>query len=221
MPHVPIVLNTGERTITIIGGGVVAERKAEMLLKFGVHIQMVAEEFTEKIQQLPVERSKLKISDVAQVEKALQDSALVIIATDNAILNSDLECFCLKKGILYNRIDDQKSPVIFPATVDSNGVIVSVSTSGRSPAFARYMRDYLSKHLDNRTVALPVLEKLRLNSHIQDFHKRSEFFQQLLHDARFWTLIGEGKLQKAYEYGFDLATDFNIALTRHDKTKSD
>lgn len=219
MAHVPIVLNTREKAILIIGGGSVAERKAEMLLRFNARILLVSEKFTEGILKLPIETRKLRIEDVFQVENLLTEAAFVIIATDNSILNSDLENLCSKRGILYNRIDEQSSSIIFPATVESNGVVVSVSTSGRSPAFARFMRDHLSKNLDRHTVALPVLEKLRMNCHIKDFHKRSEFFQQLLQDRKFWSLVDAGKLQGAYEYGFDLLTDFSFVKDKPAKSQ--
>lgn len=201
MAHVPIMLNTEDKSILIIGGGQVAERKAEILLRCGARIHLISEEFTENILKLPVETTRLRIDDISKIKDQIRNCAFVIIATDNTSLNSQLESHCRDTGVLYNRIDERRSPVIFPAVANSNGVTVSVSTSGRSPGFARFLRDTISLDLDKYTAALPVLEKIRLNCHIRDFHKRSGFFQKLLHDQEFWNRVDSGKMESAYEYG--------------------
>lgn len=195
------MLNTGDGKVLIIGGGEIAARKTEMLLRYGAHITMVAADFVDRISELNVETIRMQIEDVSKLESLLDDAALVLIATDDSDLNSRIESACVKNEILYNRIDEQKSPVIFPATLESNGVLVSVSTSGKSPAFARFMRDVLARNIEPFTVALPVMERLRQSCQIKDFHSRSMYFSTLLQDEAFWNLIHKQDLDEAYEYG--------------------
>lgn len=208
MGHIPIMLNVPDKKVLIIGGGEVAARKAEKILERNVGIRMISSEFSSLVSSFDVEKIVMEIKAPSEIQEYAEDSAFVIIATDDIALNDKLEAFCIERNILYNRVDEQKSPLIFPATFESDGVVVSVSTSGKSPSLARYIRDMLHDDLKKYSVALPVAERLRKEIKMEDFHKKAQFFRTLFEDEEFWALLRSGDSHGAYEFGKNFSTAF-------------
>lgn len=208
MSYLPIMLNVLDKRVLIIGGGEIAEKKAEIMLKYGVKVDVLASKFSDSFSVLNVRKTNIKIETSNEIENYLEGSPIVIIATNDRSLNYDIEQLCAKKGLLYNRVDEAESPFIFPATFESGGVVVSVSTGGRSPSFARFLRDILYEDSRGYIEGLPVIENLRSGIEIKDFHRRAEFFRALLDSRNFWDLISSGKTRDAYEFGLKMSDSY-------------
>ena len=85
--------------------------------------------------------------NVKVVEREFDDNDLngafcVISATDNEQVNSHIFELCKEKNILVNTVDDkEKCGFIFPALVQKNSVTVGITTSGKSPIYAKYLKE--------------------------------------------------------------------------------
>lgn len=202
------MLNTSGRNVLIIGGGEIAARKAEKIMAQGASVRIISSEFSEATSGLDVAKLKISIRDPSEIKDHFACSAFTIIATDDSDLNERLEDYCINHGILYNRVDEKRSPVIFPAVFESNGVTVAVSTSGKSPSLSRFIRDMLYEDLEKYSIALPVAEKLRNEIRISDFHTKAAFFRALLENERFWQLLRAGNTEDAFEWGLKLSDLF-------------
>ena len=205
MDYLPIMLNLSGRTVVIIGGGEAAFKKARNVLPHCGAITVVASRFSSKMDKLPVKKVRMKIDSIFQLDGFLQDGSIVIIATDDISLNDRLERECRKRGMLFNRVDRGDSPFIFPASFDIDGVVISVSTRGRSPSLSRYLSKLLQKDVRDYAVALPVLEKLRARVKLSTPGDRADYFNGLLSDQDFWALIGSGRTEDAFEHGLRLS----------------
>jgi precorrin-2 dehydrogenase/sirohydrochlorin ferrochelatase len=71
---------------------------------------------------------------------------LVIAATDDLELNSRIAKDAEKRGLLCNVVDyPQEGNFILPALIQRGALIVAISTSGKSPALARQIRQDLGQ----------------------------------------------------------------------------
>ena len=154
MDYLPIFLRVQNRLAVVVGGGAVAARKAELLLKCGARVRLVAPELAAGTQELlrdhgaAHEMSHLRASfDVTHLEGA----ALVIAATDSAALNAQVSQAARTRGVPVNVADDaDHSDFILPAIVDRSPVIVAVSSAGTAPVLARRVREQIEALLPAR-----------------------------------------------------------------------
>lgn len=208
LDYIPIMLNVSDRKVVIIGGGDAAYKKVKNLLNHGRNITVIASDFDSRFAALEIEKIRAHIHDPGQVDELLQGGNIVIIATDDPDLNGSLEEVCKKRNLLYNRVDEVKSPFIFPASFESNGVIVSVSTLGRTPSLTRFIRDRIREELGDLPLSLPVVEKLRNDCGISGLKQRAKFFRKLLETAEFWQLISHNRAEEAYALGMALSKEY-------------
>ncbi len=148
-PHgLPADLSAGARTAcSRHRGGAVAARKAELLLKCGRRVLLVAPELAaatqELLRQLPA-AAEMSHLDASFAASHLDGAALVIAATDCAEINAQVSSMARARGIPVNVADNAElSDFILPAIVDRSPVVVAVSSAGTSPVLARRVREQI------------------------------------------------------------------------------
>ena len=140
MKYYPLFLDITDRRCVVVGGGEVAERKAERLLDFGASVVVVAKTLTPGLETLKKEG---KINHIkADYDKALIDDAFLVFgATDRDDVNADISRDARGKGILVNIVDDpDKCDFVLPSLLMQGDLLVAVSTGGKSPALAKKLR---------------------------------------------------------------------------------
>ncbi|HCT64245.1 MAG TPA: siroheme synthase [Lachnospiraceae bacterium] len=144
MAYFPFFVEIKNRNCLIVGGGIVAARKAETLLNFGCNITVVSPNFCEEIKQLDninLIKRDLKFSD-------LESSFFVIAATNNTGVNSEIGAFCRRKNILVNVVDvKDECSFIFPSIYKNGDIVAGVTTSGKSPQIASIVRKTISENV--------------------------------------------------------------------------
>lgn len=205
MNYIPIMLNVSDRKVVIIGGGNAAYKKVKNLLSHDRNITVIASHFDPKFSDIQVDMIRMQIEDPGQVDNFLEGGNIVIIATDDAGLNQSLEDVCKRRHLLYNRVDDARSPFIFPASFESNGVIISISTMGRAPSLTRYIRDKTEERIAELPLALPVVERLRADCGIPGLKEKAEYFRKLFENTQFWEYISKDMTEDAYILGINLS----------------
>lgn len=145
-----MLLDVTNRPIVIVGGGVVAARKAEALLAAGAtKITVVAPAF---IGGMPTGVKRVT-GDYRSFH--LKGAGLVFAATSSHDVNAAVVRDAQKKGILVCRVDQGEDAGDFTsmATYRDSSVFLAVSASG-SPAVAARVRDQLGRSLDRDLVML-------------------------------------------------------------------
>jgi uroporphyrin-III C-methyltransferase / precorrin-2 dehydrogenase / sirohydrochlorin ferrochelatase len=154
MDYLPIFLRVQNRLAVVVGGGAVAARKAELLLKCGARVRLVAPELAPGTQELLRGHSaahEMSHLNAAFDARHLEGAALVIAATDSAPLNAQVSLIARSRGIPVNVADDaDTSDFILPAIVDRSPVIVAISSAGTSPVLARRVREQIEALLPAR-----------------------------------------------------------------------
>lgn len=193
----PIMLNLKGRSVLVIGGGVVALRKVEILSEFEADITVVSEMFIEDFNKFDIEKIKLKINESKDLEPLMAGRILVIVATNDKKLNELSEQLCNKYNILCNRVDVRESSAIFAATLKNRDIIVSISSSGTIPSFSVFLRDKIAGQIEFYMPALEILKKVRESIKIRDYESRKKLFNEILNNEEFWHNIEVGNLQNA------------------------
>lgn len=147
----PAMLNLTGRKITIIGGGRVAYRKAKAFLNFGAKVYVFAPRLYEAFKNIEDQIIKQEVyieqQDLAYI---VENSFIVVAATDSRTLNEQIGEHCEKSGILCNVIDAiHLSSFIVPAYMRRGDLIISVSTNGKSPSLAKKIKKELEATYDS------------------------------------------------------------------------
>ena len=147
MSYFPTFLNLKNKKILIIGGGNIAYNKLEKLLDFTDNITLIAEEFSDEIEKIVKEQNLPKITRSYQ-KNDIDGFDVVITAVDDMELQKKIFEESRGKNILVNSVDlIDYCDFIFPAYIKKSDLIISISTSGQSPAIAKYLKRYIAKLL--------------------------------------------------------------------------
>ena len=201
MPHYPINLDLRERRCVVIGGGAVAERKVESLIEYGAAVRVVSPAITPALERLASEGLIERI-DSEYREDHLEGAVLVIGATDDRDVNSRISSDARNRGLLVNIVDDPELCNFFvPASVRHGDLIISVSTSGKSPAMARRLREEIEAcYGPEYGLLADLLGSLRdeVKAAYSDPAERTRAYVRIL-DSDALSLLAEGKPDEALE----------------------
>ena len=201
MSHYPVSLDLTDRRCVVIGGGAVAERKVLTLLDFGAAVTVGAPDLTRRLRDLS---AKGLIEHVAgrYAPEILEGAFLVITATDDREVNREVSSEAQRRGILVNVADDPELCTFFmPAVVRRGDFIVSVSTSGKSPALAKRVREELESRFGPEYGELAdLLGELReeVKAKYPNEEDRRQAFGRIL-SSDVLDLLAQGKRDEAIE----------------------
>jgi uroporphyrin-III C-methyltransferase/precorrin-2 dehydrogenase/sirohydrochlorin ferrochelatase len=154
MDYLPIFIQLRGEPAVVVGGGQVALRKVEVLLKAGARITVIAPKLHEELRAL-AERGQLDYLALEFQPHHLDGIGLAIAATDSRVVNSAVSTAARARRVPVNVVDDPElSTFIFPAIVDRSPVLVAVGSSGSSPVLARRVRQQIEGLLPARLGAL-------------------------------------------------------------------
>ena len=128
----PVSIDLNNKNVLVIGAGKIALRKIETLLNYNCNINVITKEILEE-KFLELEKNnKIKIFKNQEFkEKFLQDIFLVVVATDNEVLNKNISQLCMSKNILVNNItskDDMN--VRFASIYEKDDIQIAISANG-------------------------------------------------------------------------------------------
>lgn len=143
MDSLPVHLRLSGQRCLVIGGGEIAQRKCDLLLRAGALITLVAPEVLPELAKRVIAAGGL-VSLKSYDRNDLAGHRLVIAATDQAALNQKVFDDAEAAGILVNVVDAPAlCRFIFPAIVDRSPLVISAGTTGAHPVLARQIRTQL------------------------------------------------------------------------------
>jgi precorrin-2 dehydrogenase/sirohydrochlorin ferrochelatase len=141
--YYPIFLKVETRLCLVVGGGEVGARKVKTLLSCGASVALVSLELVEWLEE-KIEEGVVDLLGDHYEEKYLEGCSLVIAATDDLELNRRIAKDAEKRRLLCNVVDyPQEGNFILPALIQRGALTLAISTSGKSPALARQIREDL------------------------------------------------------------------------------
>jgi len=140
MKTYPIHLDIQGRRCLVVGGGPVAARKVEGLLAAGARVALVSPRLHPPLEALAA-TGGIDWTGRQYRDGDLDDAFLVIAATDQATVNRQIAAEAGRRGVLCNVVDrPDAGSFSLPSVVRRGDLVLTVSTSGQSPALAKHLR---------------------------------------------------------------------------------
>ncbi|MGD9290739.1 MAG: bifunctional precorrin-2 dehydrogenase/sirohydrochlorin ferrochelatase [Desulfobacterales bacterium] len=198
MKYYPVHLDINNRSCLVVGGGGVGTRKVKTLLECGARVTVVSLNVSPQLQNLAAS------GDIRLVRRAyqsgdLEDMFLVIGATNDEQLNKQISSDANGLNMLCNIADrPEVCNFILPSIVRRDDLVITISTSGKSPALAKKLRKALQNQFGKEYGKLLVLmgairQKLLEQTHEPEAHK--PLFEQLI-NSDLIEMIQEGEVEK-------------------------
>lgn len=141
-PFFPMMIDLSGKKVLVAGGGKIASRRTETLIRCGADVTAVSPEFCDDFPNVSRRISReFQPSDIDD-----EKLTLIIAATDNREVNHIIYSTAKSKSIPVNVADCQKEcDFFFPSLINSGHVAASVSTAGLSSSLTRRLSDRLRK----------------------------------------------------------------------------
>ncbi len=131
------------RAVLVVGAGLVALRKATELVEAGADVTVVAPSIDQGFERLDV---TIERREYARGE--VDGYWFVVTATDDPDVNAAVYADGLAATVFVNAADDPANcSAILPARLRQGDLTVAVSTNGRSPAFASWLKGRIGEQL--------------------------------------------------------------------------
>ncbi len=147
-PILPVGLLVAGRPCLVVGGGQIAARKVGHLLDAEANVTVVSSTVTDALQAL-ARSGKIRVTKRAFAASDVQGKHLVFATTDSEAVNRCVIESCRKRGVLCSAADSHwpEGDFVTPAICRKNGLVVTVSTGGRSCRQARIVKDRIAQLL--------------------------------------------------------------------------
>ena len=195
MKYYPIHLDIRNRHCLVVGGGSVGTRKTETLLDCDAKVTVISPQASGKLQEL-AQAGSISLKNRGYRTTDLEGIFLVIGATDDETLNQQISHDADSRNTLCNIADrPQVCNFILPSIVQRGDLVITISTSGKSPALSKHLRksleDQFGEEYDHFLQLMgSIRKKLLRQSHEPEAHK--QLFNQLINDGLL-DLIRDGK----------------------------
>ena len=175
----PVYLDIRGKRCVIVGGGKVAYRKACSLQDAGADVIVISPDVCSDMER----RNGLTVIKKNYEDVFIDNSFLVIAATDNQEVNKKVAIDAAKRNILVNVVDcPEQCSFTVPSTINRGDLCISISTGGASPALAKNIRrkleDIFGSEYEEYINLLTKMRALAL-SEITDDLKRRKILQRL------------------------------------------
>lgn len=196
MRYYPVHLDIQNRNCLVVGGGAVGTRKVLTLLQCGARVTVVSPIISDRLRELAA-TGTLTLYKRPYQTGDLDGIFLVIGATNDEALNRRISSDAEGINTLCNIADRPEiCNFILPSIVRRDDLVITISTSGRSPALAKKLRQILEnqfgeEYADFLRLMGAIRKKLLKRSHEPEAHKY--LFEQLI-NSDLIALIREKKI---------------------------
>lgn len=183
MQYLPLFADLRTRACLVVGGGVVAERRVRQLLRAGARVTVAAPAMTAQLAEWRREGT-IAHEPTGHELPSFDDYWLIIAATGDRAVNGRVASAAERAKRLCNVVDDpERCSFIMPAIIDHDPVTIAVSSSGRSPVVARWIKGIVEATIPAGVGSLAALAgrfRARVKETLSDPTERRRFWQSVL-----------------------------------------
>ena len=194
----PLYVDVTGKRVVVFGGGEVAERKISQILDTGGAggmIEVYSREFTPHIEELR-EKGTIRCfrCDLwsRNLREQIKGAFLILVCTDDEALNERILNAAANFDVLVNYRDE--GDAFMSAVVNKGGFLISVSTEGKGPAMARYMKKKIAALIGDKEAKMLLIQSyLRgsLKERIKEEKRRRAILNHVLSDSECWDALDE------------------------------
>lgn len=214
MNYLPVFYDIAGKPCLVVGGGAIAARKAELLLRAGGSVRLVAPAIGERAREMAAD---IEIEERAFETTDLDGLVCAIAATDDRALNAEISRLAQSRNILVNVVDNPAlCSFIMPSMIDRDPVQIAVSTGGVSPVLARLLRARLESSIPGAYGQLARLaeeQRGAVKNAFSDVDSRRRFWESVL-DGQVAELVFAGRSGDARELFARELEDFDGSSPR-------
>jgi precorrin-2 dehydrogenase/sirohydrochlorin ferrochelatase len=193
------LLDIKDKKAVVFGGGKTANRRVAKLLKAGAVVTVVSREFARRLEEFDDANLKLVKKEIEDGVPFIEESEIVLIATDNRALNDRLEGEARALKRIVNRAD-KTSDFVIPATLETGDVTISISTGGKSPAVSKNIKKRIKRVLSEDDLYLIEIEEFareKLKKKVKKQPEREKFLRELINRSDIIEKIRTGDSEGA------------------------
>jgi precorrin-2 dehydrogenase/sirohydrochlorin ferrochelatase len=142
---------------------------------------------------MPVRREPVNLEAVSDegLSGLLDGAFLVIAALSDPAGNDRVGRLCREKRILFNNADGEQGDVQLPSVIRGENYTIAVSTGGKSPAVARFLRERMESDYPALDAMIDLQQRLRgrLREYEPDQERRSAILRNVVSDPAVWSLL--------------------------------
>jgi precorrin-2 dehydrogenase/sirohydrochlorin ferrochelatase len=144
MRYFPLFLDLVDKPVLVVGGGEVASRKVEALLKAGADVTIVSPSLVDFLAKLANDHQVRWVQRFYSSDIVTSLFVQVWATTDNPALNHQVYKDAKALGILVNVVDDKPyCDFITPSMINRGRIQIAISSGGASPVLIRNIREKL------------------------------------------------------------------------------
>ena len=217
MRYFPMFLDVENKSILVVGGGEVACRKVDSLLRAGADVTLVSPKVAPYLQQL-VDENKLHWVQNFYSSRIISKEYLQVWATtDNPSLNHQVYSDAKKLGILVNVVDDLPyCDFITPSMINRGRIQIAISSGGASPVLVRNIREKLETVLPQKIGLLADFGASKRNSIKESFptvDERRKFWERFLSSSFIEQVTDREQLEAYYQQALTEGVDSEEQVT--------
>jgi len=183
MDYLPVFMDLKGKPALVIGGGDVASRKTDLLLRAGAQVTVVSPELGEGLAQRAA-RGEVRHVRASFAPAHVDGKHIVVAATDDDTVNRAVHGACVSRGIPVNVVDQAHlCTFIMPAIIDRSPIVVAISSGATSPVLARRLRTKIESVLPASIGRLAVLAarfRSTVKAKFPDVNQRRQFWERTL-----------------------------------------
>lgn len=199
MEYLPLFVDLRSRKVVLVGGGDVAARKAELLLRANASLVVISPTLCPVLQRLHQENKLIWIEEKYHPSH-LEKTYLVIAATDESALNAKVFHDAEFRQIFVNVVDEKPlCSFIVPSIIDRDPVVVAISSGGTAPVLARLLREKLETMLPSSLGKMAEIAghwREKVKTSITSMRQRKRFWEKSF-SGRFASLVESGQFSEA------------------------
>lgn len=198
MNRFPLCINLEDKSFLVVGSGRIARRKLSAISEFTSNITVISNEEADGLayEGLKIVKKSFDASD-------LEGFDFVITATGSREQDETIVAACKSRVIPVNAADDREECDFFlPGIIKRGDLVVSVSTSGKSPACSKYLREQIEGIIPaNIEKVLDILGELRMSlpSKVDSQEERSQIYNYVMHVLLSMDNLDEASVEEIIE----------------------
>ncbi|MDE1243439.1 precorrin-2 dehydrogenase/sirohydrochlorin ferrochelatase family protein [Vibrio aestuarianus] len=203
MQYFPLFLNLNDKPVLVVGGGEVACRKVDALIRAGALVTIVSPKIEPYLLELVEQKRCQWVQNFYSSELLTNDYLQVWATTDNPSLNHQVHKDAKNARILVNVVDDQPyCDFITPSMIERGRIQIAISSGGASPVLVRNIRETLEAVLPQNLSLLADFGSSKRNSIKQSLASvsdRRKFWEAFLSEPRVENAKNREDLEALYQ----------------------
>ncbi|OIQ26390.1 bifunctional precorrin-2 dehydrogenase/sirohydrochlorin ferrochelatase [uncultured Vibrio sp.] len=202
MQYFPLFMDLENKPVLVVGGGEVACRKVDSLLRAGALVTITSPKIDDYLQALVSENKCHWVQHFYSSECIRKEYVQVWATTDNPSLNHQVYKDAKSQGILVNVVDDLPyCDFITPSMVNRGRIQIAISSGGASPVLVRNIRETLETVLPHNLALVADFAASKRNSikeRLATVDSRRKFWEKYLNSTTVNAATTREELESYY-----------------------